>query len=438
MSAPAQFTNADALYATAIGAVHADQSIAANLSTVGKMALDAAWGAFKGPIVQVAEEAGLTLLSEGLSLLPPDVLVQVAGIAGDVAGAVGAIGELVPVLGAIISLVNVGISLSEAQDAQVRAVTTGLVQQLLTRPVIPSGPDVGAGPVVVPADIIPTDPAFVADPFPGTNTWLGADPIAPMPYTSIGLALAGITEGSWDGTMHLPEGGSADSSLRHTDAVWHNARTFYHLQNAGNLSADELRLPLGVPKAYRHLFQALRLAIGSRNVDQGRILWPIYMDLLLLAWDSGWISGSYTTWLLSHVFKQDPDGWPMNPGDDNTYSMVDAFEHNAGAPASAWVPYIDQIAAMSNAWRGFRNNPPPAQAVPKFVLNLGTMPKKLPPIISPLLRAGLIPPKMSTGKKVAIGAAVVTWGAVAAGTAYYFLGPKRRRNPAKRRRPHAF
>lgn len=355
VSSNLQFSQADTLYAAALGAVHGDTTVEGELSAVGRMALDAAWGAFEGPIVQVAEELGLRLLSEGLGMLPPTVLAEVAGIAGEVAGAVGAIGEMVPVIGAIISLVNTGIQLSEAQDAQIRQRTTGIAQSLLSRPVSPSGADVGKGPVVQPSDIVPTDPNFVGDPFPGVSTWLGVDPIPPMPSTSLGITLAALTEGQPSHGPHLGDDAAADSTLRHTDNVWHYARGFYHAQNP-DLPPEELRLPLGVPKAYRHLFQVVRLAIGSRNVDQGRILWPIYMDLLVNAWDRGWLSGTFATWMLSHKLRADPDGWAVDT--DDTYAMADAPEANAGAPATAWVPYVDQIIGLVNAWRAFRNAPP--------------------------------------------------------------------------------
>jgi len=336
------FTSSDALYTTAIGAVRSAPDVRADLSTVGKIALDAAWTAFQGPIVQVAETAGLMLLSEGLSLVPPALLVDIAGIAGTISSVVGAVSELVPVLGAAIGLVGAGIAMSEAADAQIRQHSADIALALLTRPVVPSGPDVGHGPVLLPADILATDPTFVADPWPGVNTWLGPDPIAPMPYASLGITLAALTESQAVDTPSV-----MDSTLRHTDFFWDGAPLAYVLAGPPEEFQSrfaEYQRGLGIPRHVRHLMQALRLAIGSRNVDQGRILWPIYMDLLLTAWERGQLTSGFMNYMLSHVHGGE--------------GFRDAAETNAGASLLAWEPYMHQIGHLLDVWLAFRNTAP--------------------------------------------------------------------------------
>lgn len=373
-------TDPDALYSIALSKVNRDTP--PELSDVSKKILDAGIKIVGDAIGPALNKLSGEALGTILSAIPSQTLNQMIGIVGAVASAVE---SMVPMIGMVVNFFTAGFSSAQAFAASQASQWDAQAREVLNRPTPGS-----FGGLITPADIFANDPNFI----PGNPNYAAkflSGGYDYMPSTPFGILLAAITE---DAGIY----GWADSNLHHL-SDWVDRSKNWYLQHLHFLGMDGQGYNVGIPKNRRAIYQSLRRAMGSYNSDQGKSLWPIYMDMLAADFKSGALTSDYATWLVTHVNGFDGDelpdslsGSPYNNGNpvstDAAFANANfagyAAAHGKGGEAGYlgdWLkwseievkPWIDQIEKMALTW-----NPPPLNLAinPSLMRSLAVAPPK--------------------------------------------------------------
>ena len=171
----------------------------------------------------------------------------------------------------------------------------------------------------------PCDPGGVV----GGNMWMPADtarwtgragPECQATWAwrpAIGMALMRITEGVYYDGFEIADPAKRSAYSKSTSVALKKTLEAYAADQAKAYNFVPTTLlangALGIPGPRRAQFRALRRAIqaASKNYgvvsDAGVSLWPIYMDLLLEAYENGWMTDDLAAYLLRYNYFADYD-----------------------------------------------------------------------------------------------------------------------------------
>lgn len=298
--------NPDALYASALGALHLSPEITAVFSPIAKAVFDVGYSVASKMAGDAMSQLGKAMLSTAIEVVGKDATKMAVNIASDVAGAVAG---AIPILSTMINLCMIAGGIGAAETAAAEAYQHKAVEDFLAGAKMPGS---GKGGYVMPADLFA----------PYTELWTIGTPEGRAfqwyrPYHPIGACLVALTEDAqlW-GKMTTGADGAYDNNLMHTrDALalasqrWAVGRWAEHLGLAdpnGDVhgSDEHPGLAPGIPVARREAYRALRMAIGSHSEGDkhGEALFTLYMDMLAEDFAAGRLTSGWFLFLLTHVY----------------------------------------------------------------------------------------------------------------------------------------
>jgi hypothetical protein len=345
--------NPDVLYTAALGELRANVNVTKSFSPLAQEVFHAADHVLEQAIGSDSEKLAEFVLKQAVDAIGSETLTAVSNIVSTIATAVA---DYVPLVGVVVSMfsdVLGGVAQETEARKQSQAEAEGM---LLSRPLLGSA----VGNRVQPSDIFAPDPVTAVPKsvweeasYQTTQAQAGKliwSAYRYMPYSALGVLLAAVTEDSGDYGV-APNGFVSDTNLHHSIRALELAPTHYvQFLMMSNMPNEVAAHPnVGLPPERRRAYQLLRRAIGSRNDDQGRSLWPLYMDMLLTDVRSGRLTGSYMVWLLTHRFTM-PDGGTEADGSFEYTGPTGGNIHSLPLESMKVFPYVNTILSLVDQW----------------------------------------------------------------------------------------
>lgn len=375
----------DVLYAAAVKQIQATPDARLDFSALSHEIMARAEGVLKANAGAIASEVGNVVGGAlfggggggGSSGLLSEISGEVAGFAEAVAKEVA---DVIPIVGSVVAAITAVTDIVSAQEAAYKAAFLEPVKAFLARPLSYSG----QGTTLVPSDIFGFDPAYVPRPAPSGGVAIagrlaGGYPF--MPSNPLGAFLAALTEdgqGDWchinpdaqfcderENGVDLSMGGAIfGGNLHRAPAEWNPPDYLLGqvmpIWRAAGVLAGTMGAPITPQR--RVAYKLLRRAIGSRNADQGLVLWPIYFDMFVADWKR--MGSLYAIGMLTTVWAKihgDVKTWPKSIAEQgwtttdptalDSYAIQNV-ERAGGLPISIGQvrPFVDAIASMAGAW----------------------------------------------------------------------------------------
>lgn len=378
-------TDPGALYTAALAEVQGDPNTRKDLGAVSNFVLSRGAQIIASAVGAEAKLVGEAVLNATIDLIGPGTIDAMAGIASEVAGAVS---QAMPVISMVFGEIESQMASIDAQQKAWKLHQTDLAAAVLDRPVIASEPNGKGGGMIVPSDIFAWDPENLPSYVPPEVAWTNGHlygttipenpvnvPYPFMPRSTLGIIFAAITEDSADDyAPHAlnqfgvnppdvdngnPPGVVTDSNLHHSPWFWENTNA--QTNNFGKAAVANL-----IPPARRRIYQLLRRAMGAINDDKGRLLWPIYMDMLAadldagnLAWSQGMLTSVFCDVTHDGTFAKSFDQQDLVTTDPTAIQGNEL--QNLVRSAEPWTPaqvapFVAQIVTMINTWKQQRNH----------------------------------------------------------------------------------
>ena len=359
----------DALYASALGAIHLSPEVQAVFSPMAKTVFDMGYKIASSALGGAINSLGAAMLTELAALVGPQTAQLAAGIAGGVATAVG---EAIPLINVVVNMVMIAASIGQAQTSASEASEAASLKDFLDG-FKQAGS--GEGGKILPADL------FAPRPFIWTVPDVAQRPLFwYRPAHPVGAALVAVTE---DGNLWPV----AESNLMHTREAWDKAvdrirsdaqheieRSKSGRNDRWDDTAESKQSRLvdavnesntGISSERKEIYRTLRMAIGSHSRDDygGQALFSLYMTLLCDDLNHGRLNKKFMIFLLQHVYIYKAEGGSKEWIYTGTKTLDLPSSQQGGfrptAPITSDIAYslVDSIWAMATK---FDANPIPA------------------------------------------------------------------------------